>query len=38
KDGEIWNQMEKSSGFALHLAGDFPGLHMEFWAIRNQPK
>ncbi|MBD2810179.1 type VI secretion system baseplate subunit TssK [Xenorhabdus sp. Vera] len=38
KDGEMWNQMEKSSGFALHLAGDFPGLHMEFWAIRNQPK
>ncbi|MDX7985945.1 type VI secretion system baseplate subunit TssK [Xenorhabdus sp. 12] len=38
KDGEIWNQMEKSGGFALHLAGDFPGLSMEFWALRNQSK
>ncbi|MDX7990444.1 type VI secretion system baseplate subunit TssK [Xenorhabdus littoralis] len=35
KEGEIWNQMEKSGGFALHLAGEFPGLNMEFWAIRN---
>ncbi|CDG17594.1 type VI secretion system baseplate subunit TssK [Xenorhabdus doucetiae] len=36
KEGELWNQMEKSSGFALHLAGQFPGLHMEFWAVRNR--
>ncbi|AOM40263.1 type VI secretion system baseplate subunit TssK [Xenorhabdus hominickii] len=35
KDGEMWKQMEKSGGFALHLAGDFPGLSLEFWAIRN---
>lgn len=35
KDGELWKEMEKSSAFALHLAGDFPGLEMEFWAIRN---
>jgi type VI secretion system protein ImpJ len=33
--GELWKQMSKSSAFALHLAGDFPGLNMEFWAIRN---
>ncbi|MBI6550370.1 type VI secretion system baseplate subunit TssK [Xenorhabdus lircayensis] len=38
KDGDIWNQMEKSGGFALHLAGEFPGLNIEFWAIRNQSK
>jgi len=35
KDGELWKEMERSSAFALHLAGDFPGLEMEFWAIRN---
>ncbi len=36
KEGELWSQMEKSGGFALHLAGEFPGLHIEFWALRNQ--
>ncbi|KFK97913.1 MULTISPECIES: type VI secretion system baseplate subunit TssK [unclassified Serratia (in: enterobacteria)] len=36
KHGDLWKEMEKSSAFALHLAGDFPGLEMEFWAIRNQ--
>ncbi|MBW7983727.1 type VI secretion system baseplate subunit TssK [Enterobacillus tribolii] len=33
--GEMWKLMHKSSAFALHLAGEFPGLNMEFWAIRN---
>jgi hypothetical protein len=27
--------MEKSGAFALHLAGEFPGLDMEFWAVRS---
>ncbi|EIV6848831.1 type VI secretion system baseplate subunit TssK [Klebsiella aerogenes] len=35
KGGELWNDMEKSGAFALHLAGEFPGLDMEFWAIRS---
>ncbi|KAF0811567.1 hypothetical protein IGB42_03953 [Andreprevotia sp. IGB-42] len=34
KGGEFWKQLEKSGGLALHVAGDFPGLMMEFWAIR----
>jgi type VI secretion system protein ImpJ len=34
KTGEFWKQLEKSGGLALHVAGDFPGLSMEFWAIR----
>jgi type VI secretion system protein ImpJ len=34
KGGEMWRQLEKSGGFALHLSGEFPGLAMEFWAIR----
>ncbi|PHM60147.1 hypothetical protein Xish_03292 [Xenorhabdus ishibashii] len=38
KEGDLWKQMEKSSGFALHLAGGFPGLRIEFWAVRNQAK
>ena len=36
KGGELWGEMEKSGAFALHLAGEFPGLDMEFWAIRQQ--
>ncbi|NYH13988.1 type VI secretion system baseplate subunit TssK [Paraburkholderia bryophila] len=31
---ELWKQLEKSSGLALHVAGDLPGLTMECWAIR----
>lgn len=36
KGGELWKEMEKSGAFALHLAGEFPGLEMQFWAIRSQ--
>jgi len=35
KSGDLWRQMEKSEAFALHLAGDFPGLDMQLWALRN---
>jgi type VI secretion system protein ImpJ len=31
---ELWDQLKKSGGVALHVTGDFPGLTMEFWAIR----
>jgi type VI secretion system protein ImpJ len=30
---ELWSQLPSSGGVALH-AGEFPGLKMEFWAIR----
>jgi len=33
KHSQIWPAMEKSSGFAFHLSGDFPELQLEFWAI-----
>lgn len=29
-----WKEMSHSGGFAMHLGGEFPGLEMEFWAIR----
>lgn len=32
--GEFWSQLEASSGIALHVAGDFPGLEMQLWVIR----
>jgi type VI secretion system protein ImpJ len=31
---ELWAQLQTSGGIALHLAGEFPGLALEFWAIR----
>jgi len=31
---ELWAQLKTSGGVAMHVAGEFPGLAMEFWAIR----
>jgi type VI secretion system protein ImpJ len=31
---ELWDQMKGSGGLAIYVSGDFPGLAMEFWAIR----
>lgn len=30
----LWRGLQKSGGFAFHLAGDLPDLEIEFWAIR----
>lgn len=35
KQSELWKQMKQSGGFAIHTAGEFPGLELEFWAIKN---
>ena len=34
RGNELWKQLETSGGLAMHIAGDFPGLVIEFWAIR----
>jgi type VI secretion system protein ImpJ len=31
---DLWSQLGSSGGVAMHVAGDFPGLTLEFWAIR----
>ncbi|EFO30315.1 type VI secretion protein, family [Roseibium sp. TrichSKD4] len=31
-----WGHMDNASGFAFHVAGTFPDLDMQFWAIRNE--
>ncbi|KAB7622618.1 type VI secretion system baseplate subunit TssK [Alkalilimnicola sp. S0819] len=31
---EPWQALRQSGGFAFHIAGEFPGLELEFWAIR----
>jgi type VI secretion system protein ImpJ len=30
----FWKELKNSGGFAIHVGGEFPGLEMEFWAIR----
>jgi type VI secretion system protein ImpJ len=34
RGSDLWKQLETSGGLAMHIAGDFPGLELEFWAIR----
>ncbi|MEN8668484.1 MAG: type VI secretion system baseplate subunit TssK [Ketobacter sp.] len=32
---DLWKMMQSSGGFAIHLGGNFPGLTMELWTIRD---
>ncbi|MBL8446751.1 MAG: type VI secretion system baseplate subunit TssK, partial [Zoogloeaceae bacterium] len=34
RGSELWKQLQQSGGLAMHIAGDFPGLELELWAIR----
>lgn len=34
KSSELWDDLSQSSGMAIHLAGEFPDLVMECWAIK----
>lgn len=34
KQSPYWKKMAESGGFAFHIGGDFPGLELEFWAIK----
>ena len=34
KSSEYWKPMLTSAGFAMHVPNEFPGLQMQFWAIR----
>jgi type VI secretion system protein ImpJ len=34
RGSELWKQLEASGNLAMHVAGDFPGLALELWAIR----
>ncbi|MEM8577370.1 MAG: type VI secretion system baseplate subunit TssK [Pseudomonadota bacterium] len=33
-DSNHWGKMRTSGGIAVHVSGEFPGLKMELWAIR----
>ena len=34
RSGDFWKDLQKSGGFAMHVAGEFPGLEMACWAIK----
>ena len=34
RNNEFWKQLEHSAGLGMHIAGDWPGLELEFWAIK----
>lgn len=34
RGGDLWKQLERSGGLAMHISGEFPGLELELWAIR----
>jgi type VI secretion system protein ImpJ len=31
---DLWKQLDRSGGMGMHIAGEFPDLKLEFWAIR----
>jgi type VI secretion system protein ImpJ len=31
----LWEELKNSGGVGIHVAGEFPGLALEFWAIRS---
>jgi type VI secretion system protein ImpJ len=35
RQGELWRSLKASGGIAIHQSGEFPGLALEFWAIRS---
>ncbi|MDL2354029.1 MAG: type VI secretion system baseplate subunit TssK [Pseudomonadota bacterium] len=34
KSSDYWQPLLNSAGFAMHIPNEFPGLQMQFWAIR----
>jgi type VI secretion system protein ImpJ len=34
KHNTLWEELTKSGSIAMHFSGDYPGLELEFWAIR----
>ncbi|PXW82661.1 type VI secretion system protein ImpJ [Nitrosomonas sp. Nm84] len=34
RKNELWKQLEHSAGLVIHIGGEFPGLALELWAIK----
>lgn len=35
KSNEMWSELKTSGGIAIQIGGEFPGLEIEMWAIKN---
>jgi len=35
QSNKLWPDLRNSGAIAMHVAGQFPGLALEFWAIRS---
>lgn len=35
RSSPVWQQIASSSALAIHVAGDFPGIELELWAIKD---
>lgn len=33
---ELWQKLEKSAGIAFHLSGEFSGIRLELWAVKDK--
>ncbi|MBA1147256.1 type VI secretion system baseplate subunit TssK [Ectothiorhodospiraceae bacterium WFHF3C12] len=38
RSGSLWKQLSASGGLAVHVAGQFPDLKLDLWAIRGQTR
>lgn len=36
QNAELWRNLLRSAAFAFHVSGEYPDLHLEFWAIRRK--
>ena len=34
RGSDLWKQLDVTKVLALHIAGDFPGLQLELWALK----
>ncbi len=34
KDNQLWKQLNTTGGIAVHLAGEFPSIEIELWAVK----
>ena len=34
RDNANWHSLQNSAGFAIHISGEYSGLELEFWAIK----
>lgn len=33
---DLWQKLNKSAGIAFHISGEFPGIQLELWAIKDK--